>query len=150
MHVSVLFSQVSCLLDSGSVLANPNQNSKYCGEKLKPMLLNYSNCDSLTVNFFSNSSVSKGGFQLRYTITSPGKWPDSLLKTRKLVVSSNIRQSAPKWLHSHSFRSFVMRFFLTFSIYAVTGRKYCRKVGPRRCIWSSALPIHQQFRIFFD
>ena len=83
MSISVIFSQVSCLSDCGSASTNSTQNRKYCA---KPLLPNYSNCDCLTLSFFTNSSDTTRGFEFRYEITSPGKWPVRLLKPDSLLL----------------------------------------------------------------
>jgi len=62
-------------LTNSSVSAyTPYRNRKLCGTKATPHIIGFSNCDSLTLNFVTDSSLNFGGFQLRYTITPAGKW----------------------------------------------------------------------------
>lgn len=80
----VLFPQVSCLLENGSASANPTHNRKFCEKGNHPLILKYSNCDSLTLVFVTNSSDKTLGFQFRYEITSPGKWSIYHLKPPRI------------------------------------------------------------------
>src|SRR6218665_1451342 len=85
VKIRLFLLQINCSSDA-SLVADPSQLIKHCGEKRKPLILSYSNCDSLTLNFVSDPFQRNGRFLFRYAITSAGKWSTSWRKVKVSVI----------------------------------------------------------------
>ena len=97
--VSVLLAQISCISDGVEKEQHRTARRKYCGERTTPLILTYSNCDSLTISFVTDSSHTSGGFQLKYTVK--GKWSGPILRFWKKGLSSVLVSVAITALLTH-------------------------------------------------
>lgn len=96
----VLRSQITC--KPGAYYYSGHK--KYCGgERTTPLVLSYSNCDSLTLNFVTDAYVTSGGFKIWYTISSSGKCP--LFRTMRFGVKFQIHALTYCELETSALRS---------------------------------------------